>query len=118
MAGQVHAHAVVIADTETESEAINVEGRRVVGLSIGTVAATAATFTATYEVVATPKGNVATPTFRTVRTEDGTSLSVTTTDDSHIEVEPRIGAATQVKIVANVAASGDETWVLLTRSGE
>lgn len=118
MADAVHAQAVTIADGETTSPALNVAGRRIVGLSIGTVAATAATFVATYEAVATPKGNVDDPTFRTVRTEDGTEMSVTTTDDSHIELEPRIGAAIQVKIVANVAASGDETWVVLTRSGE
>ena len=115
----LHAHEVVIANGQTTSAALNVEGRCVVGVSIGTVAAATAGFTAATAAPATPKGVVASPTFRTVRGSDGVAFSFTTTDDSHIVFDPAAMASiTQLKIVAGTAASGDETWVVLTRSVE
>lgn len=105
-----------IADTETTSDAINVAGRCVVGVSIGTVAAATASFTATHEMPASPKGVVPTPTFRTLRDSDGVALSFTTTDDSFVVFDPAaIAGVTQLKIVAGSAASGDETWRVVMR---
>lgn len=112
----VHAHSLTITSGQTTSPALNVEGRAVVGISIGTVAATAASFTAATTAPSTPKGEGAAGTFRTVRDSAGVALSFTTTDDSHIVVDPAAMCSfAQLKIVANVAASGDETWIVLTR---
>ena len=115
----VYGHDVVIANTETTSPAVNVDGRVVVGLRVGTVAATTATFTATHEKVGTPKDAAATPTFRTVRGSDGVAFSTDTADNSHFSFDPAaLASVTQIKIVAGAAASGDETWTLLTRNVE
>lgn len=109
-------HRVTISNTTTTSPAINVAGQEIVGLSVGTVAATAATFTACFVPPQSSKGgSFETQTFRTLRDDQAAAVSITTTDDSQFEFDPPLRGVYQLKIIANVAASGDETWTLITR---
>lgn len=110
-------HTVTISNTATTSPAINVASQEIVGLSIGTVAATAATFVACSQPPDSPKGGAtSTQTFRTVRPQNtSAAYTVITTDDSYLPIDPPIRGAYQIKIIANVAASGDESWTLVTR---
>lgn len=113
----VLAHALTIANGQTTSGALNIEGRCVVGISVGTVAATTATFTATHEGAVSPKGVGSAGTFRAVRDSAGAALSFATPDDSHIVIDPAsLASMQQIKIVAGTAASGDETWTVITRT--
>lgn len=113
----VHSHDVTIANGATESSALDVEGRSIVAVRVGTVAATTASFKATVAEPASPKGVVATPTFLAVVDSAGDTLSFETPDNSHITFDPAaLVSVMQVKIVAGTAASGDETWTIVTRS--
>lgn len=113
----LHEHSLTIANGETESDALNLEGRAIVAVRVGTVAATTASFKAVSTAPATPKGNITAPTYLAVRDSAGDLMSFETPDDSHIAFDPAaLVSFEQVKIVAGTAASGAETWVVVTRT--
>lgn len=112
----LHSQTATILNGATESDAVPIGGRAVVAVRVGTVAATTASFKATMTKPASPKGVADTATYVAVRDSAGDVLSFETPDDSHIVLDPAaIISAEQIKIVAGTAASGNESWTVITR---